>query len=308
MRSSSQLYAIASRDALRAEEAAAHYDIPQPYGSYEELLDDPHVDVVYIPLPNHLHCEWVEKAADAGKHILCEKPLTLNAKEAAHLQAYCRDKNVQLMEAFMYKFHPRWQYLREILRNGEIGQIQAIQTNFSFYNDDDENIRNKYRDGGGAIYDIGCYSISTARFITGAEPDRVISLIDRKSTFGIDTLCSAILDFGTVQAQFTVGIRNFPRQQVQIFGTGGHISVDMPFNAYNDVSLNLCITTHLGTRHVNFAPADQYLLEIEAFSQAIQSAATTPIPIQDAVNNMAVIDAIFASEEKQNWVDVVSYT
>lgn len=297
--------AIASRSQEKAEAAAARYDIPKAYGSYEELLNDKYLDAVYIPLPNHLHDEYIKKAADAGKHVICEKPIALNAQQAEDSISYATIKGVKVMEAFMYRFHPQWQHARELIRMKEIGQLQSVQTSFSFNNTDPDNIRNRPDAGGGALLDIGCYAVSVSRFLTGKEPERAISLVQKDPDFGTDTLLSGILDFGGGQrASFTVGTKTFPYQRVTAIGSGGMIVIEIPFNTPSDVDTRIFVTNSVGTREVIFPPEDQYILEFEAFAKAILEDHEVPTPPQDALNNMKVLDALRTSWESNGWVDI----
>lgn len=294
------IVAIASRDKEKAENFAKKWNIPIHYGSYEDLLSNPTIDAVYIPLPNHLHAEWVKKAADAGKHILCEKPFALNVKETTVAIAYAESKGVKVMEAFMYRFQPQWQRAKELIKIDEIGKVVDIHTYFSYNNTDLTNFRNKETFGGGALYDIGCYAISVARYLLDAEPKRVISLINRDET-NTDTVTSAILDFGTTRSTFTVSTRCFPFQRVEIIGTAGIITVNLPFNTFTDVPARLTVLNGLGTREIIFEPYDQFQLEFTAFAKAIINNSPVPTPPSDAINNMKVIDAIFRSEKTTNW-------
>lgn len=296
--------AIASRSAARAADAARQLGFATSYGSYEALLADPKIEAVYIPLPNHMHLEWIRKSADAGKHVLCEKPLGLSADEAAEARDYCAQKGVLLMEAFMYRFHPQWQRARELVAIGEIGAIHTIHATFSYRNDDPDNIRNQLTAGGGAILDIGCYAVSSARFLMGTEPARVISLVSRHAEFGTDSLTSAILDFGSARALFTVGTATSPHQEVLALGSGGSLRVRLPFNAYPDVPLTVDVTTGVGTRAIETGPADQYQLMVESFCNAIRNGTPVPTSPDDAVANLRVLDALFASERSGGWETV----
>ena len=296
--------AIASRDSARAGAAAAEFGIATAYGSYEDLLADKSLDAVYIPLPNHLHLEWIKKSADAGKHILCEKPLTLNADEAQEAVDYARKKGVLLMEAFMYPCHPQWIRARELIKIGEIGQVTAIQTHFCYKNTDPQNIRNRPDAGGGAILDIGCYAVSSARFLLQKEPRRVVSIVDRDPSFTTDRLTSAVVDFGDTQQTFFVGTQTFPQQTVTAFGTSGTLTVNLPFNAFPDVPLSVTVQTGIGTREIQTGPADQYGLMFQAFSDAVRSGGESPTPPEDAIANMKVLDALFASESSGGWATV----
>lgn len=296
-----EIFAIASRDGDKATTAAQRFHIAKSYGSYEALLEDQEVEVVYIPLPNHLHAEWIRKSADAGKHILCEKPLTMNAGEAGEAVRYAAEKGVLLMEAFMYRFQPQWIRAKEICDVGEIGSIVAVDTFFSYNNPDPKNIRNIAQYGGGALMDIGCYAISAPRFIFGYEPLRAISLVTQDELFATDKHTSAILDFGGPRASFTVSTQTFPYQKVHIHGTAGNIIVQVPFNTYVDVPAVITVTNSIGTRDIHFDPADQYGLQFDAFADAVRAGAPAPTPPDDAINNMKAIDAVFRSAESGYW-------
>ncbi len=298
------LYGIASRSKDRAEMAAKKFNIPRAYGSYEELLADKEIEAVYIPLPNNLHGEWIKKSADAGKHIICEKPLALSAEEAKESIEYAKSRGVKLMEAFMYQLHPQWQRAKELVSVGEIGEVHTIHTRFFYYLIDPTNIRNRLETGGGALRDIGCYAISIARFLLDQEPKRVISLLTRDQDFKTDILTSAILDFGMSRSLFTVSTQTFPHQCVYVHGEGGTIHIKIPFNMYPDVPAEVVVTTDIGTRVIRSEPADQYELEFEAFSKAIRGEAPIPISSSDTINNQKVIDAAFKSEQTGTWVDI----
>jgi predicted dehydrogenase len=306
LRESSQieLVGIASRDRSRADEAAKQLGFARGYGGYEDLLDDPSIEAVYIPLPNHLHLEWIKRAADKGKHILCEKPLGLDASEVQEAIAYTSSKGVLLMEAFMYRFHPQWLRAREIVRIGEIGTPTAVHCNFFYNNQDPGNIRNQKKAGGGALMDIGCYAVSSARFLLDAEPRRVIGVIDQDDRFETDRLTSGILDFGGVHSVFSVGTQTESAQAVEVFGTGGSVRVVLPFNAYPDVPMELEIRTGIGERIYASDPVDQYQQQFEAFSDAIRSGESVPTPIEDALQNQKILDALFQSADSDRWVEV----
>ena len=298
------LYAVGSRSGEKARQTAEEHGIPTHHASYEDVLDDPVVEAVFITLPNHLHLEWIRRAADAGKHILCEKPLTLTADEAREAADYAAAKGVLLMEAFMYRFHPRWLRVRELAATGHIGAVTAIHTAFSYNNADPRNIRNIAEYGGGGIYDIGCYAVSVPRFVLGREPLRVVSTLRRDPDFGTDVLTSAIMDFGDAHATFTVGTRHFSAQGVDIYGTGGRMHLPVPFNTFEDVPALLTVVTGVGTREVAFGPADQYGCQFDAFSRAVRAGGPVPTPIDDAVANMAVLDVLFLSAESGVFEDV----
>jgi len=299
-----EIYGLASRSGQKAEQAARRFGLPAWYPSYEALLEEPAIEAVYIPLPNHLHLEWIRKAARKGKHILCEKPLALNAGEATEAVEEARGRGVLLMEAFMYRLHPTWRRAWELVREGEIGRVQAVHTFYAYTNTDPANIRNRPEAGGGGLMDIGCYAVSSARFIFGCEPRRALSLIRRDAAFGIDSLSSGILDFGEGRALFTVGTQTFPRQEVSIYGSAGRIVFRLPFNIYPDVPVGLRVVTSVGSRELRLGPADQYGLEFEEFSKAVRGGGPAPTPAEDAVANMKVIDALFGSEKSGGWEEV----
>jgi predicted dehydrogenase len=300
-------YAIASRDGAKAKKYAEKNGFSIIYDSYEALLADRDVDFVYIPLPNRLHLEYIKKAADAGKPVLCEKPLCLNAGEAVEAAAYCRQKQVPLMEAFMYHFHPQWIRATEIAANGDIGEVLTVHGHFSYTNKDGNNIRNQADLGGGALYDIGCYTVSSARCLFGREPRRAMCTLVRDPVFKTDTLVSGILDFGEGRtATFSIGTQMFPFQRVTAVGTGGSLSVELPFNMYPDVPARLIVTTGIGPRLIETEIADQYLLEFDAFAGVVNQT-DPPLPVSDSIANMAVLDALFKSAESGNWEAVKNY-
>ena len=282
----------------------ARFGFQKSFGSYRGVLEDPEVEAVYIPLSNDLHAEWIKKCADAGKAVLCEKPSALSADEAADAFGYAESKGVPAMEAFMYRFHPQWTTARDIAARGEIGQIQSIHTVFSYFNDDPMNTRNRRETGGGALYDIGCYAVSTARFLLGREPERVVADIEYDSAACVDTLSSGMLDFGGPRCMFTVSMRTAPRQCVRVYGSAGSLTVYRPFNAYPDIPLKLEVDDGDGPRIIRCGPADQYGLMLDAFASALREGAPMPIPASDAVNNMKVIDALYRSGKSGNWESV----
>ncbi|NDL67390.1 Gfo/Idh/MocA family protein [Anaerotalea alkaliphila] len=299
-----ELYGIASRDLLNASNAAKTWGIQKAFGSYEEMLQDKELEAVYIPLPNHMHLEWAKKAMDAGKHVICEKPLAMDAAQVADLLAYSKETPVKVMEAFMYRFHPKWERAREIIRFGEIGDVTAIHTIFTYNNRDKANIRNIQEYGGGALYDIGCYAVSSARFLLGQEPVRVLSLMEADMDFQVDTLTSGIMEFPDARCLFTVGTATHPQQEVKVYGTGGSLTVTVPFNDHYDSSGELLVQNGLGTRSVRFHPVNQYRLEFEAFAKAIREDQPVPIPLEDSLQNMKVMDALFASGTSAKWEKV----
>jgi len=301
-----EVAAIASRALPHAREAANRLGILKAYGTYEELLADPDIDAVYIPLPNHLHVPWSIKAAEAGKHVLCEKPISLTVKECRKLIGVRDAMGVKIGEAFMVHSHPQWLRAREIVRSGEIGEVRSILGAFSYFNDDPENVRNVADYGGGGLMDIGCYPITTSRFILGSEPARVQALIERDPRFGTDRLSSALLDFGDCQSIFTCGTQLVNYQRMQILGTKGRIEIPIPFNAPPDRPARLYVDIggdFLGTgiRTEEFATVNQYTLQGDAFSRAILENSEVPTTLENALGNMAVIEALFRSERTAQW-------
>jgi predicted dehydrogenase len=297
-----EVVAIASRDGAAAEAVANALAIPRAHGSYEALIADPEVDALYIPLPNHLHREWAIEAMRAGKHVLCEKPLALTSGQAQEMVDAAASAGVLLMEAFMYRLHPSWVAVRELLAAGRIGRLQTVQSWFSYYNDDPRNIRNSAEAGGGALMDIGCYSVNLSRMLFGAEPERVEAAMVRDPDLGVDTLTSGLLVFpGGGTATFTCSTRSENDQRVHIYGTEGHISIGIPFNIPPDRPSHVFVT-HGGEPPVapeverfTFETADPYGVEADAFADAVLDGAGLPIPPEDAVANMRVIERIFGA-------------
>ena len=293
--------AIASRDGSRAQATAAQLGIPRHHGAYQDLLDDPDVEAVYIPLPNHLHGVWTLRAAAAGKHVLCEKPLAMSAAEAQQMVDACQSAGVALMEAFMYRFHPLWTRTVELVRSGAIGDLDAIQAFFSYHNVDPEDIRNVQEYGGGAVMDIGCYPINVARMMFGTEPTGVTAIVRRDPTFGTDTLTSAVLDFDGRHAAFTCSTQLEDDQRVHLLGTAGRLVVEIPFNIPPDLPTRIVRAAGglppvaPDIEVIEIPPADPYSAQCDAFSAAIRDGSPVPVPPADAVGNMVVIERILAS-------------
>ncbi len=299
----SEVVAIASRGQERAAAAAVQLGIPDAYGSYEALLEAPHVDAVYIPLPNDLHAEWTMKAAAAGKHILCEKPLAMSAAQAQEMVDACAAAGVKLAEAFMYRHHPSWVETVRLVRSGAIGELRAVQSWFSYFNDDPTNIRNRMENGGGAVMDIGCYNINVARLLFDAEPTRIQSSVRRDPDMGIDIVASAVLEFpGEGQATFTCATRTEPYQRVHVVGTTGRIEVEIPFNIPQTMETRIWLTsggeppTNPASEAVTFEPADQYQIQAELFADSILVGTDVAVPPSDAVANMRVIEGVLGMD------------
>lgn len=293
--------AIASRDGARASEIAGALGIPRAHPSYEALLADPEVEAVYIPLPNRLHMEWTRRTAEAGKHVLCEKPLAMTADEAQQMVDGCRRAGVRLMEAFMYRLHPQWVRVRELVDAARLGELVAIQSFFSYRNLDAGNIRNIAELGGGALLDIGCYPINVSRMLFGSEPDRIEAVGRRDATFGTDVLVSAVMGFGDRQSTFTCSTQLEPDQRVHLIGTEGRLLVEIPFNIPPDRATRLLLTAggdppvDPSTEVIRVPAADQYGVQADLFSRALLGGGDVPTAPEDAVANMRVIDRIRAS-------------
>jgi predicted dehydrogenase len=302
----SQVVAIASRDRGRAEAAARKLGIPKAYGSYEELLRDPEVEVIYNPLPNHLHVPWSIRAAAAGKHVLSEKPLSPNLAEARELVAVEQKTGVKIGEAFMVRTHPQWLRTQELVGSGRIGELRSITGFFSYFNRDPNNIRNMVAAGGGALLDIGCYPITTSRFLFAEEPSRVIGLVERDPEMKTDRLTSAILEFPSGHAIFTCSTQLVPYQRMHFLGTKGRIEIEIPFNAPPDRPSRIFVDDggDIFGKNItaeSFPTCDQYTIQADLFSRAVRDDLEVPVPLADAVKNMAVIEAIFRSAESGKW-------
>lgn len=302
----STVTAIASRDLAKAREAATALGIGTAYGSYEELLADPNVDAIYNPLPNQLHVPWTLKAAEAGKHVLCEKPLSMTVAEAKTLLAVRARTGVKIGEAFMVDCHPQWIRLRQLLGEGRIGELRSIVGYFSYFNINPANIRNQVETGGGALMDIGCYLIHASRYAFAAEPTRVVTLIDRDTAMHTDRLTSAILDFPGGQSIFTCSTQLVPYQRIQFLGTRGRIEIEIPCNAPPDKPTRIFIDDGSdlsggGIATETFPVCDQYTLQCDAFSRAILDDSEVPVSLENAIANMAVIEAVFQSAKRGQW-------
>lgn len=304
-----EITAIASRELSKAQAAAEELHIPKAYGTYEELLADSSIEAVYNPLPNHLHVPLTAKAAAAGKHVLCEKPVALNATEARTLIDVRNRTGVRIQEAFMVRTHPQWLETRRLIHSGRIGSLRSITGFFSYFNPDPTNIRNQLALGGGALMDIGCYPITISRFMYETEPRRVLGFIERDAATGTDTFTCAVLDFPNGRSTFTCSTRLAPYQRMIFFGTEGRIEVLIPFNAPNDRPTRIVLDdgkdlTGESAETIEFPICDQYEIQGSLFSRAIRENREQPIPLEDAIDNMAVIDAVFRSATTSQWEDV----
>ena len=301
--------AVASRDIAAAREYAEELGIPKAYGSYEELLADPEIEAVYNPLPNNLHVPLTIKAAEAGKHVLCEKPIAMTAEEAQTLIAVRDRTGVRIEEAFMVRHHPQWLRVRDLIRQGKIGRLRTLQAVFTYMNVDPNNIRNIPETGGGGIYDIGCYPIVISRFVFDDEPTRAVSLVERDPEMKTDRLASAMLDFPEGQAMFMCSTQLAKYQRVQILGTEGRIEVQIPYNAPDDVPCRIFFDSGLELGDITaeveeFDIVNQYTVQGDAFSRGLRDGTPPEYPIEDSIKNMRVIDAIFRSAETKAWENV----
>jgi len=299
----SEITAIASNNLEKAQAAARELGIPTAYGSYEELLSTPEVEAVYIPLPNHLHVPWSIKALEAGKHVLCEKPIAMTAAEAQKLLDTAEKyPALKIMEAFMYRHHPQWQQARQLVEDGKIGDLRTIQSFFSYHNVDPDNIRNKAEIGGGGLMDIGCYCISLSRFIFGTEPQRICGIMEYDPKFKTDCLTSGMLEFDQGTSTFCCSTQLAPYQRVNIFGTDGRIEIDIPFNPPPDQPSKIKYQHGNEISEIFLDICDQYKIQGDLFSKAVLDDSPVPTPLADAVANMQVIDALIQCARDGIWV------
>lgn len=302
-----EVTAIASRNVARAEKVAEVMGIEKAFGSYGQLLHDDDIDAVYIPLPNHMHAEWSIAAARAGKHVLCEKPIALTSVQAESMVAAATEAGVILREAFMYQFHPTWQRVRELVQNGEIGDVVAVNSWFSFFNNDPDNIRNILDYGGGALMDVGCYCIHLSRLIYGCEPTATKATVIRDPESGVDITTAGVLEFGTRISSFTCSIRTEPDQRVEIYGTEGRIGIEIPFNIPPDRPTRISVTAggdppaEPAVATLEFDPVNQYSLEAEEFAAAILDGAAMPDTGAAAIGNIRAIERVFAAAGPSGW-------
>jgi predicted dehydrogenase len=298
-----QIIGIASRSLEKAQRAAEQLGIQKAYGSYSELLADAEIEAVYIPLPNHMHVPWSIKALEAGKHVLCEKPLGMDAEEARHLLEAARHyPRLKVMEAFMYRHHPQWHLATKLVREGEIGELRSIHTFFNYYLVDPANVRNQADIGGGGLLDVGCYAVSLSRLIFKAEPLRVFAAMDIDPQFKTDRLTAGILEFERGIATFTCSTQLADYQRVNILGTLGQVELDLPFNPPPDKAARVRLQNTKGIRELELELCDQYTIQGDLFSQAILEDTPVSTPLEDAIANMAAIDALFHSARSGSWV------
>lgn len=300
------LAAIASRSEEAATRTAAEHSIPQAYGSYEALLADPDIDCIYLPLPNHLHGPWIRRAVDAGKHVLCEKPITLSSDEAAGIARLSAERAVLVMEAFMYRFHPAWVKVHSLIAENVIGRVTDVAIWFSFRSTRPTDYRHEADAGGGALYDVGCYAVDVARMLLGDNPNRVLGAARVDPRSGVDMTFSGILDYGDAMATFTCSMEQEPQHSVTIHGTGGWISIADPFNCPADRETIITVGTG-GDHHphattvesIPVSAADQYALQATAFADAVVGGGPVPLPLEGSVANIRLIERLFASADIQ---------
>ena len=302
-----EVVAVASRDAGKAQAAAEQLNIPKAYGSYEEVLADPEVEAIYNPLPNHLHVPWSIRAAESGKHVLCEKPISLSVMECRQLMEVRDRTGVRIGEAFMVRSHPQWLRARELARSGEIGELRAVAAAFGYFNRDPANVRNRLEWGGGALMDIGCYPIQISRFLFGEEPVSVSARLERDPEFQTDRLTSGLLEFPSGHGVFTCSTQMAYYQRVQIFGATGRIEVEVPFNPQPDRPARLVIDQG-GIRVEEIPICNQYGIQADLFSRAVRGAGAVPTPLEDSIRNMAAIEAAFESARTGRAVQPVTFT
>jgi predicted dehydrogenase len=304
------IVAIASRELGKAQRAARELGVERAYGSYEELLADPDIEAIYNPLPNHLHVPWTIRAAEAGKHVLCEKPIALSADEARQLLEVRERTGVLIGEAFMVRNHPQWLAVRDLVQRGSIGDLRVVAGHFSYFKRDPNDVRSVLEWGGGGLMDVGCYPITMARWLFGEEPEAAIGIVDRDPELRVDRIVSGLLRFPSGgQATFTSAMQLVHYQRMQLHGTSGRIEVQIPFNAPNDRACRIFVDNgrELGDRSadaIDFPIVDQYTLQGDNFSAAVRGEGEVPVSIEDAIGNMAVIDALFRSETSGKWETV----
>lgn len=306
-----QRSAIAEAEAIassngKAAAAAAELNIPRAYETYEELLQDPNIDAVYIPLPNSLHRKWVLEAARYGKHVLCEKPAALTAQEMIEMERYCKEQNVLFMEAFMYQFHPQHERVKEIIASGEIGEVKLMRSSFSFYMEDrDTNIRMDRSLGGGSIYDVGCYCIHAMRTILEAEPVNihVHGKLDAKT--GVDVSAVVHLEFNQgIQGVFDCSFEASFRNEYEVVGTKGRVLVPNAFRPDVSGGVGTITVESDGQQRTEQFEGDIYLAEVDHFSEAILEKKPLIYPAEQTIANMRVIDACYSSLDKDEEVTV----
>jgi D-xylose 1-dehydrogenase (NADP+, D-xylono-1,5-lactone-forming) len=294
--SNGRLLGIASRDPRKAKAWAARFDIPKVYADYAALLRDPDIDAVYVPLPNDLHREWSVRAARAGKHVLCEKPMAMTAAEARTMTAAAAGAGVLLMEAFMYRFHPRMERALGLLASGAVGEVRSVRSVFTFaFDAEAEDYRWKPGSGGGALYDIGCYPVSAARLVFGTEPVSVYALARLHPKHDVDVETALLLEFpGRRFASLCGGFDSPFRSFLEVVGSEGSLSLERAFSA-KDFGTEIRLVRGDKERCYGFPATDQYARMVEHFGEAVIRGRPPRFLPEDAEANMHVIDASFRS-------------
>lgn len=300
-----EVYAVASRSQEQASAFAKKANIPHAYGDYEQLLHDPNIDVIYNPLPNHLHVPWTIKAMETGKHVLCEKPIGLDVNEVEKLITTAQQyPDLKVMEAFMYRFHPQWAVAKQMIADGEIGKITTIDAVFTYHNVDENNVRNQPGIGGGGLMDVGCYGISAARYLLNKEPLQVMAKLTIDNNFNVDKHANGLLDFGDVKASIYCSMQSEPAQRVYIIGEKGSLTIEFPFYQPDNCDARIVVKHDQVTEVHQVAGCDHYQKQADALASAIHNNAKTPTPLTDALANMKVIDAMFKSHQDNCWVSL----
>lgn len=300
-----RISAVASRNLQRAQDLASQMEIPKAYGSYEALLADPEIDAVYNPLPNHMHAEWSIKALEAGKHVLCEKPIGLNADEVRQMKAVAVARPGQLlMEAFMYRYHPQWTFTIDTVRSGHIGRVQLVQGHFSYYNNNGNDIRNQLAAGGGGRLDIGCYCVSSARWIFGREPERVIGHEVYHPETGVDVISTGMMDFGNSMATFSCSTEANSWQGVIVTGTHGRIELPAPFSPASGKPAVVHVFKGKDAQVHQTPAVNQFTLQAESFADAVHGRMAARLPLEESVANMHTLDQLYRSAREERWISI----
>ena len=313
---SATLLALASRDPDKGPRVAQQFGIPRLYARYEALLADAEIDAIYVPLPNPLHFEWAMRALQAGKHVLCEKPLCMSAGQVARLCAERDRSGRHIEEGFAFRNHPQWAKLDEIVSAGAIGEVRAVHATLAKQFLDPADVRNNLATGGGALYDLGSYAISACNRVFKRPPVRVVAALERDPAFGTDRLSSALLDYGDRHAAFTVGTQAGSdawgtHQQFSVLGSRGWLRMNFAFAHARPTACQIEVgdASSVGsfpTASYTFEPVDHYLLQVERFSRRLLGHAVPSWPIEDALDTLRTLEALFASAREDGWQTVAT--
>lgn len=299
-------HAIASRDLAKARHVADRFGMKHAFGSYDELLACDEIDGIYIPLPTSQHVEWTLKAAKAGKHVLCEKPIALKTAEIDALIAARDQYGVVISEAFMVYYHPQWIKLRELLHEGVIGHLRRVEGVFTYFNNDPANMRNQLSLGGGGLPDIGVYPVVTTRMSTGLEPKRIRAQIEFDPTFKTDRYASVEAQFDGFDLHFYVATQMAYRQSMIFHGDKGYIEVHAPFNPlkYDHARISVHNVTRDTTTTYSFQNINQYQLQAETFVRKARGAPVSVFSLENSKGNQHFIDMVYEAGKKGNWTEV----